>query len=87
MKARQNCRKGVRHPTVKTRKSVAHKCINTQEFIKSNEHWRFVQWVMSFKKKKGFVLKKMIIEWNTNDRFSHLAFACVKESVRTRDMG
>ena len=31
---------------------MAHKCINTRDLIKSNKHWRFVQWVMSFKIKR-----------------------------------
>ena len=30
---------------------------------------------------------KRVIRFNTNDEFSHLAYACVRESVRTRDMG
>ena len=31
--------------------SMAHKCINKQNFMKSNEHWRIFQWVLSFKNK------------------------------------
>ena len=38
---------------------MAHKCINTQDLIKSNEHWGFFQWVTSFKKKtKSFCFGK-----------------------------
>ena len=33
---------------------MAHKCINTRDLIKSNQHWRFAQWVMSIKNKKFF---------------------------------
>ena len=36
---------------------------------------------------KVFVLEKKGHWVNTNDRFSHLEFACVRESVRTRNMG
>ena len=35
--------------------------------------------VVSFREQKTFVLKTVF--------FSHLALACVRESVRTRDMG
>ena len=40
----------------------AHKCMNTRDSIKSNEHWGFVQWVISFKNKKLlFWEKKRVI--------------------------
>ena len=35
---------------------MAHKCINTQDLIKSNGRWRYVQWVL-FSKTKDFVLE------------------------------
>ena len=40
-----------------------------------------------FYKTKRFCFGKKVIRGNTNDVFSHLAYACVRESVRTRDMG
>ena len=42
---------------------MAHKCINTRDLIKSNEHWRFVQWVICLNiyiyiYQKAFILEK-----------------------------
>ena len=57
---------------------------------KSNKHWRIFQCVLSFKNKKKILFEKKEKggHWvNTNDRLSHLAFACVRELVMTQDMG
>ena len=40
-----------------------------------------------FIKQKKNCFGKRVIRRNTNDEFSHLAYACVRESVRSRDMG
>ena len=37
---------------------MAHKCINIQDLIKSNEHWRIFQCVLSFENKKKILFKK-----------------------------
>ena len=37
--------------------SMAHKWINTQDLIKSNGHWRYIQWVLFYKIKR-FCLEK-----------------------------
>ena len=66
---------------------MAHKYINTLDLINSNEHWRFVQRVMSLNTKRFCFGKKKVIGGNTNDRFSHLVFACMRELIRTRVMG
>ena len=59
---------------------MAHKCINTRYLIKSNGHWRYIQWVLFYKTKR-FCFGKNVI-----DEFSHFAYAYVRESVRNRDM-
>ena len=53
---------------------IHHPQKNKWDLMKLNKYWRVVKWV------------KLLGETPVTD-FSHLAFACVRESVRTRGYG
>ena len=58
-------------PAVRPQKFATQ--INTRDLMKLNKYWRVVQWVKSL--------------GETPMSFSHLAYAYLRESVRTRYMG
>ena len=69
-------------PVVRPRKFTTH---NTRDLVKTSEYRSLSNgfWLI---KQKDFVLEKWSLmehKW----RFSHLEYACVRECVRTRDMG
>ena len=60
---------------------------NTRDLMKSNEHWRVFQCVLSFENKKILVEEKS--HWVKHQLlffFFTLGIACVRELIRTRVM-
>ena len=82
MKVHESVKKRVKL-AVRPRKFATHK--NTRDLVKTSEYQSLSNGFRLIKQ-KAFVLEKwswMEHKW----QFSHWAYACARESVRTQDMG
>ena len=75
------CCIGVRRLAVRTRKSVTHKCITHKLGKEINRHWGYPM-CLELQNKKLLFWKKGQGR-DALDGFSHLAYAGVRESVKT----